>query len=146
MHTAKALEFLNAKLTVYLTNSALPDSTRNSLRRSVEIHLAPGAQLGQSVSGIKALDKEFDVKMRSFLTKAEIERASHELKARYGFSSLSATGDMVAKRVLKRGAFKDSEEAQILRDFLLSGQYADDALRKEDVAKLEELLADYERN
>lgn len=83
--------------------------------------------------------------MRSFLPKDELARIARELKSRYGFSSLSNTGDVVAKRVLKRGSLKDAEEAQAVRDFLLSGEYAVDALGEEGTSKLEVMLAKYEQ-
>lgn len=91
------------------------------------------------------MDKELDVVMRSFLPKTEIARVAGELKKRYGFSSLSNTGDAVAKRVLRRGGPRDAEEAQAIRDFLLSGEYAVDALGEERVSKLEIMLMKYEQ-
>lgn len=82
--------------------------------------------------------------MRAFLPNSEIQRISSELRKRFGFSSLSATGDKISRRILKRGSIKDMEEAQALRDFLLSDEYAAEALPKVSLAALEKLLADYE--
>jgi len=91
------------------------------------------------------MDKELDVTMRSFLPKEELARIAGELRARYGYSSLSKTGEVVAKRVLKRGSLKDDEEAQAVRDFLLSEEYAIEEIGKESASRLETVLARYER-
>lgn len=83
--------------------------------------------------------------MRSFLPKSEIARIALELKKRYGFSSLSNTGDAIAKRALRRGGPKDADEAQAIRDFLLSEEYAIEVLGAESVSKLEGMLVQYEQ-
>lgn len=146
LNSETKIRFFEEKLSALTTSSRLFPASGMSIRRSFELHLPEAkANLANLHGLLKALDKELDVTMRSFLPKEELARIAGELKVRYGFSSLSKTGDAVAKRVLKRASLKDDEEAQAVRDFLLSEEYAIKAIGEENASRLEAVFARYER-
>lgn len=146
MDSAKTVLFFEEKLRALTSSPLLFPATGMSIRESNEFLLSHAkANPKQLGAFLKSLDKELDVKMRSFLPKDELARISGMLKARYGFSSLAKTGDVVAKRVLKRGSFKDDEEAQAVRDFLLSEEYAIGVIGEDKASKLELILVRYEK-
>lgn len=140
------IHFFEEKLNALTTSPRLSPVTGMGIRRSFELHLPKAkANLAHSRALLKALDKELDVTMRSFLPKEKLARIAGELKVRYGFSSLSKTGDAVAKRVLKRGGLKDDDEAQAVRDFLLCEEHAIEAIGVKNGSRLEAVLARYEK-
>lgn len=67
---------------------------------------------------LKKLEKSVQEVWYASLSGTVIESVHRQLRAKYGYTSLSDTPDVVLKRVLRRGSLKTPEEAAVVRNLV----------------------------
>lgn len=97
-------------------------------------------------SAFRDIDSELEVRLRcAFRKKSDADEIRRRLRAGFGMSSLSATPEIVAKKILKHGRIRTADEADQMRDFLTEVDSCHNLLGETGALKLEGLLAEWEK-
>lgn len=139
------VEFLREKFTLLNQASGKIGSRNESSPTMVWFNQLIQAHATSSRSELKRLERAVQELLAETLTRAQIEAVHAQLRAKYGYHSLSAgaTPEDVLKKVLRRGSIKTDDEAYVIRD-LAANTASEKELGEKTYNQLCEMIERYE--
>lgn len=114
----EAVEFLRAKFELIAEN-AYTEEREAAVRDFARLMESSFTDPRNQMESLLSLDRSLEAMLlKAYVLGVDIPDLRAQLTKRFGTSRLSVTGRTVARRVLKRGEIKDTEEYHGVREFL----------------------------